>query len=93
MARLTDHDVRDAEDALRKELSLIVGRYMRRMLEMGKAHVQEALETAVKEGTNVDGTSLGRTAAERAAFPYFGGLAGKQHDVVEGAASHAIEAA
>lgn len=92
MARLTDHDVRDAEDALRKELSLVVGRYTRRMLEMGKAHIQEALETAVKEGTNIDGTLLGRTAAERAAFPYFGGLAGSQHDVVEGGASLSIGA-
>ena len=92
MARLTDHDVRDAEDALRKELSLIVGRYMRRMLEMGKAHIQEALETAAKEGTNVEGTTLGRDAAARAAFPYFGGLAGSQHEVVVGSTAPALNA-
>lgn len=87
MARLTDHDVRDAEDALRKELSLIVGRYMRRMLEMGKAHIQESLETAVKEEKSVDGTELGRAAAERAAFPYFGGLAGAPQPAIEGSAT------
>lgn len=76
MARLTDHDVRDAEDALRKELALIWGRYARRMLEMGKAFAQEAIEAAAKEGRDIDGTAIGRAAAERAAFDYFGGLAG-----------------
>ena len=76
MARLSDHDVRDAEHALRAEISLIVGRYTRRMLEMGKAHIQEAIEKAAKEGDDVDGSSIGREAASRAAAPYFGDLAG-----------------
>lgn len=83
MARLTDHDVRDAEHALRTEIALCVGRYTRRMLEMGKAYIQEELETANKEGTSVDGTAVGRAAAQRAAFPYFGNIAGPGQPVIE----------
>lgn len=75
MARLSDHDVRDAEHALRAEIALIVGRYTRRMLEMGKAHIQEDIESAGEEA--IDGTAIGRAAARRAAFPYFGELAGE----------------
>lgn len=91
MARLTDHDLRDAEHALRAELALIAGRYARRMLEMGKAHIQEAIEEAQKGGIDVDGTSIGRAAASRAAAPYFGGLAGAQHlDVVESGADRSL---
>lgn len=84
MARLTDHDVRDAEHALRTELALLVGRYVRRMAEMGKAYIQEEIEQAGKEGRLVDGTAIGRSAAERAAFDYFGGLAGKPQAAIEG---------
>lgn len=83
MARLTDHDVRDAEHALRTEIAIIVGRYTRRMNEMGKALIQEALESAQQEDANVDGTAIGRAAAHRAAEPYFGGLAGITHELVE----------
>jgi len=84
MARLSDHDVRDAEHALRTEIALIVGQYARRMLEAGKAHIQTALEEASKtEGAEVDGVAIGRTAAARAAAPYFGGLAGQLPKVVE----------
>ncbi len=84
MARLTDHDVRDAEHALRTEIALVVGQYTRRMAEMGKAYIQEALEEAAREGVEVDGVAIGREAATRAAFPYFGGLAGHPAQVVEG---------
>ena len=76
MARLTDHDIRDAEHALRMELTLVVARYTRRMAELGKAFIQEEIETATKEGRTVDGTAIGRAAAARAASDYFGGLAG-----------------
>ena len=91
MARLSDHDVRDAEHALRAEIALIVGRYTRRMLEMGKAHIQEAIES---EKGDVDGTAIGRTAAQRAAFPYFGDLAGASAfpALVEGTPSDDVEA-
>jgi hypothetical protein len=85
LARLTDHDVRDAEDALRAEIRLIVNRYIRRMLELGKAHIQEEIEQASKEGESVDGTAIGRAAAARASSDYFGGLAGaKPQPAIEG---------
>lgn len=87
MARLSDHDVRDAEHALRSELALLVSRYTRRMAEMGKAHIQEEIETAIKEGRVVDGTAIGRAAAGRAASDYFGGLAGAPQTAIEGRAS------
>jgi len=83
MARLTDHDVRDAEHALRSEIALLVGRYVRRMNEMGKAYIQEALEEASKNEEDVNGTAIGRTAAERAAKDYFSGLAGAEHPAIE----------
>jgi hypothetical protein len=90
MARLSDHDVRDAEHALRAELALIVGRYLRRMLESGKAHIQTDIEEAVQSGEeNVDGTAIGRAAAEKAAADYFGGLAGKPFPVIESGADPA----
>lgn len=83
MARLTDHDVRDAEHALRSELALLTARYVRRMAEMGKAHIQEAIEAAARDGVAINGTQIGREAAARAAFPYFGGLADNVHSTVE----------
>ena len=86
MARLTDHDVRDAEHALRAELALIVGRYMRRMLEGGKAIIQTEIEEASKLEEEIDGTAIGRAAAARAAREYFDGLAGdtKPRAAIEG---------
>lgn len=91
MARLSDHDVRDAEHALRAEIALIVGRYVRRMSELGKAYIQEAIEDAVREEAYVNGTAIGRAAARRAAGGYFHGLAGEIHEPVEGEAHPAIE--
>lgn len=85
MARLSDHDIRDAEDALRAEIGLVVKRYIRRMTEIGKAHIQEAVEEATKDGSHVDGTSIGRAAAARAASTYFTGLAGEgPYPAIEG---------
>ena len=92
MARLTDHDVRDAEHALRAEIALIVGRYTRRMLEAGKAAIQTELEAAAKEERDVDGTAIGRTAAERAAFEYFGGRAGAERPTLDGGSNPPPEA-
>lgn len=77
MARLSDHDIRDAEDALRAEIGLVVKRYIRRMLEAGKADIQMQVEQAVKEGMEIDGAAIGRAAAANAARDYFGALAGK----------------
>lgn len=88
MARLTDHDVRDAEDALRAEIRLVVNRYIRRMTEVGKAYIQSEIEEAEKEESVVDGTSIGRSAASRATADYFGGLAGvAPQAAIEGAAN------
>lgn len=84
MARLTDHDVRDAEHALRMEVSLLLGAYSRRLLEIGKAHIQEALEAAALNEEAVNGTVIGRDAAERAAKSYFVGLAGAEYPAIEG---------
>ena len=90
MARLSDHDVRDAEHALRAEIALIVGQYVRRMAEMGKAHIQEAIEEAVREEAHVNGTEIGRAAARRAAAAYFGGLAGELHEPVDAGQDRAL---
>jgi hypothetical protein len=88
MARLTDHDVRDAEHAMRMELNLVTARYTRRMAELGKAYIQEAIEDAIKEGGEIDGTTIGRAAAERSARDYFGGLAGDApRGAIEGSAT------
>ena len=89
MARLSDHDIRDAEHALRMELTLVVARYTRRMTELGKALIQEEIESAIKEGRSVDGTAIGRAAASRAASDYFGGLPGAEHAAIESAAYRA----
>jgi len=86
MARLSDHDVRDAQAAMRAEIALLAGLYTRRMAELAKAYIQEALEEASKiEGGIINGTAIGRAAAERAAFDYYGGLAGTQHPTIESA--------
>lgn len=90
MARLSDHTLRDAEHALRTEITLILGQYGRRMLEMGKAHIQEAIESS--EEDDVNGTAIGRTAAQRAATPYFGGLAGDIPTVVESKSPKKLDA-
>jgi phage gpG-like protein len=91
LARLTDHDVRDAEHALRAEIALLVGRYTRRIMEQGKAIIQTDLEAAGRSEEAVDGTAIGRAAAERAALEYFGGLAGSTpHAVIEGGTHSAL---
>ena len=85
MAALSDHDRRDAEHAARMEFALIVGKYVRRMNDISKAYIKEDLDDAAKNGRSVDGTSVGRAAAERAAKSYFGGLAGANpQDAIEG---------
>ena len=88
MARLTDHDVRDAEHALRSEIALLTGLYQRRMLEEGKAYIQTELEKAAREEVDVNGTSIGRAAAQSASVAYFGGLAGHApRQIVESSAA------
>lgn len=72
MARLTDHDVRDAEHAARLACSEVLGKYQRRIAEMSKALIQEAIERAAEEGNDdIDGAAIGREAAHAAIAPYF----------------------
>ena len=71
MARLSDHDQRDAEDVLRAEIRLILARYARRMLEKGKAYITEAVAQAAKDEGDVDGNEIGRAAAARVRAEYF----------------------
>jgi hypothetical protein len=91
VARLSDHDRRDAEHALRAEIALLVGPYIRRILEQGKAIIQTDLESLTGE-EDVDGTAIGRAAAARAAAEYFGVAAGKPQAAIEGAATRTPEA-
>lgn len=71
MARLSDHDQRDAEHALRAEITLELARYARRMADKGKAIITEAISQAVREGKDIDGTAIGRAAAARVKAEYF----------------------
>jgi hypothetical protein len=71
MARLTDHDQRDAEHALRAEISLVLMRYARRMMVQGKAYITEEVANATKNGEELDGTTIGRTAAAKVRAEYF----------------------
>ena len=72
MAALSDHDRRDAEHALRAETAILIQKYVRRVIDLGKAYVKEELDEAAREGRSVDGTAVGRAAASRAATNYFG---------------------
>lgn len=81
MARLSDHDQRDAEHALRSEIALILARYARRMAVKGKAYITEAIAQAAKEGKDVDGITIGRIAAERVKAEYFATF--KPEDAIE----------
>jgi hypothetical protein len=91
MARLSDHDLRDAEDAIRKEVSLVMGQYSRRILEMAKAYAQEGIESAIQDEEEINGVAIGRAAAKRALSPYFGGLAGHVHEIIDGASGDSNE--
>ena len=73
MARLTDHDVRDAEHAARLACAEVLGKYQRRIAEMSKAYIMEAIEKHVESGEEgeIDGSAIGREAARRAIAPYF----------------------
>lgn len=72
MARLSDHDVRDAEAYLRLETSGMLGLFRRRIEERGKAYIMEAIESAVESGEEqIDGRQIGRDAFRFAAYQYF----------------------
>ena len=93
MAALSDHDRRDAEHALRAETAILIQKYVRRVIDLGKAYVKESLDVAAREGAPVNGTAIGRAAAARAAADYFSidaGAAGNSElAAIEGAAAPA----
>jgi hypothetical protein len=88
LAALSDHDRRDAEHALRAEFAILVQKYVRRGIDIGKAYVKEELDAAAREGRSVDGTAIGRAAAARAQAHYFGLAAQDAQPAIEGSASH-----
>lgn len=87
MAALSDHDRRDAEHALRAETAILIQKYVRRVVDVGKAYIKEELDEAAREGRAVDGTSVGRAAAVRAAAAYFGAIEAHAQPAIEGTAA------
>ena len=83
MARLTDHDVRDAESRVRAEIRVYFGKYERRALELGKAFVQESIETH-DEADDFDGDAIGREVAKRALAYVVGSLEQKPPPTIDG---------
>lgn len=81
----SDHIRRDAEHAARSDMMVEISKYIRRVHEAAKAHINESL--ANTEGT-IDGTSLGREAARVAITAYIG--TAEVHDTIE-AGAPAIE--
>lgn len=77
----TDHDLRDALAAGYAETQLLLGRYRRRIFEDVKANSKLAIEDAARTGKPIDGTAIGRAAAEAAIAKY---LAAEIHEAVEG---------
>ena len=70
MPSLSDHTRRDAEHAARSAIRVAVARFTRRMDEQAKAAIKTAIETAARNGDEVDGTKLGREVADRAIADY-----------------------
>jgi hypothetical protein len=54
------------------------------MTELAKGQIQEAIEDAAREGRVIDGTDLGRTAADTAIRSYIG--TGEPTPAIEAAA-------
>ncbi len=86
--RLSDHDQRDAEHALRAEITLLLAKYARRMLAQGKAYITEEIARGNKEGAEIDGTAIGRAAAERVKVEYFR-TSGSPESAIEATATSA----
>lgn len=87
MSALTDHTRRDAEHAARSLIRVEVMRYVRRMDELAKGEIKEAIERATQEGTAIDGTDLGKAAATSAIAAYIG--AGEPQPAIEAPAKPA----
>lgn len=72
MSALSDHVRRDAEHAARSLIRIELARYTRRMDELAKSQVKEAIEEATQSGEAIDGTELGKAAALRVIGAYIG---------------------
>ena len=72
MSSLSDHTIRDAQHAARSAIRVEVSRYIRRMDELAKGHIKEAIEQATQKGESVDGTELGEAAGVAAIAAYTG---------------------
>ena len=70
MPATSDHIRRDALHAARSEVRILVSKYIRRLDEEAKAFIESELARA--DGGTVDGTELGRSAAEAAIRNYLG---------------------
>lgn len=62
-------------------------RYVRRMDELAKGQIKEAIEQATQEGNAIDGTELGQAAASSAIRAYIG--AGEPQPAIEAAGKSA----
>jgi len=82
---------RDAEHAARSAIRVALARFTRRMDEQAKAAIKQAIETASREGAELDGTQLGREAADRAIADYIS--AGEPTPAIEAAVEDRSDAA
>ena len=85
MSRLSDHVRRDAEHAARSMARIEVQRYLRRIDDLAKAYVAEAIEEATNRGELIDGTELGKAQGARALRAYIG--AGEPQAAIESESS------
>lgn len=85
MPSLSDHTRRDAEHAARSLIRVEAMRYIRRMDELAKGQIKEAIEEATQAGEAIDGTELGKAAASHAIGAYIG--AGEPQAAIESSAS------
>lgn len=75
----SDHTRRDAQHAARAEIAIQIQKYVRRLSEEAYAHIAKAL-SEYSDGP-IDGTALGREAAQAAFSRYLG--SGDVHEPVE----------
>lgn len=86
MPATTDHNRRDAMAAAYAEIQLTLGKYRRRFFEAAKADIDSQLAELADTGRDIDGTAVGRAAAESAIGRYLGG---EVHEPVAGTATPA----
>jgi mevalonate pyrophosphate decarboxylase len=89
MARLSDHDRRDAEHAARAKIAVSLQRFRRRMDELAKAHIAEQMEQAQAKGEAIDGTAAGEAAANLAINAFIGD--GKPEAAIDSTTAPALD--